>query len=229
MRTVYLLLILLPTPAFAAGNICDTLVKRPTVVLQMVKPQRLYRQNQTLEELTAIAKSSGVAVKDNGVVTGLTTDRKRIVVDAWYETAQLQSGFCLSPQARITIDQRVVTVSMPKEIPSKSCFFQVTLDHEHKHAKIAEEAMDVIMREESARIQAELAGQYGFQQTLGDAQYKIDKLKQHIEHRVQQGLARLDQMNSSIDTPEEYARVNSACKGRDEPKPQPWWKRVFGS
>ncbi len=229
MRIVYLLPLLFSAPAFAGSNVCDTLLKKPTVTLQMAKAKRLYRQDQTLDELTAQAKGSGVAVKDTGVVTGLTTDRKRIVVDAWYETAQLQSGFCLSPQARITIDQRFVTVAMPKEIPSKSCFFQVTLEHEHKHAKIAEEAMDVIMREEAARIQTELAGQYGFQQTLGDAQYKIDMLKRNIEQRVQQGLNRLDRMNAGIDTPEEYARVNSACKGRDEPKPLPWWKRVFES
>ncbi|MDC7692567.1 hypothetical protein [Vogesella indigofera] len=229
MRLAFLIPLLFPVVANAGANLCTGLLRQPTVTLELGKPLRQYRQDQTMDELTAVAKSTGVPVSGNGVVTGLTTDRRRIGVRAWYETMQLQSGFCLAPHVKITIDQRVVTVAMPKEIPSNSCFFQVTLEHEHKHAKIAEDGMDAVLRQEAASLQSFLAGQAGFQQTLGDSQQKIDQLKAYAEMRVQRALDRVDQMNADIDTPAEYAKVNGACKGRQEPEKLPWWKRIFNS
>jgi len=59
---------------------------------------------------------------------------------------------------KITVDQRVVTVSMPKEVPSESCFFQATLEHEHKHAAIAGDGIDALLRQEAAKLRADLAG-----------------------------------------------------------------------
>lgn len=228
MRLAILPLLFASGTVFAAGNMCGQLVQQPTVALEMGKPTRQYRHDQTLEELTAQARASGTPVREGGVVSGLTTDRRRVQVKAWYSIAQLQSGYCLSPQAKIVIDQRVVTVAMPAEIPSNSCFFQVTLDHEHKHARIAEEMMDRVIREEVSAIQSSLYGQAGFQQTLSDAQSKINRLQANIERRIYVALDRVDRLNGAIDTPEEYARVNSTCKSRPETKPASWWKRIFG-
>lgn len=229
MRLAVLIPLLLPVAAHAGSNVCSSLLRAPTVTLELAKPVRQYRQDQTLEELTALAKTSGVEVHQDGVVTGLTRGSQRVMVNAWYETAQLQSGFCLAPHVKITIDRRVVTVSMPKEVPSDSCFFQVTLGHEHKHVAIAENGMDAVLRQEASKLQSELADQVGFQQTLGGAQQKIDQLREYAKQRVDQALERVDQMNSAIDTPEEYARVNGACRGRPEPKQLPWWKRIFSA
>ena len=89
--------------------------------------------------------------------------------------------------------------------------------------------MDAVLRQEAASLQSFLAGQAGFQQTLGDSQQKIDQLKAYAEMRVQRALDRVDQMNADIDTPAEYAKVNGACKGRQEPEKLPWWKRIFNS
>ena len=153
MRLAILIPLLFPVASStAANNICASLTKQPSVTLEIGKPVRHYRHDQSFDDLTAQAKSTGVQVRADDVVSGLTSDRRLVRVQAWSEAAQLPSGFCLTPHLKITVDQRVVTVSMPKEVPSESCFFQTTLEHEHKHAATAEDGIDALLCQEATKL-----------------------------------------------------------------------------
>lgn len=213
--------------ATAGADFCARLVKAPTVSLDLAKPIRRYRHDQSIEDLTAQAKRTGTPVADGGMVTGLTSEVHRLKVKAWFSVAQVPDGFCVSPQALVQLSDRQVTVSLPREIPSNSCFFQATVEHEHKHARIAEDGMDRIVQEEVASIQREFQGQYGYYQNLKNAQSRIDQLRASIERRMQLALDRVEQMNGGVDTPQEYARVQSVCKDRPIPK-KSLWEKWFG-
>ncbi|MTD34184.1 hypothetical protein [Paludibacterium denitrificans] len=78
-----------------------------------------------------------------------------------------------------------------------------------------------------ATIQREFQGQYGYYQNLKNAQSRIDQRCASIERRMQLVLDRVEQMNGGVDTPQEYARVQSVCKDRSVPK-KSLWEKWFG-
>lgn len=111
---------------------------------------RLYRHDQNSDELTV---PGNVAGADVGMVPGLTIDPKKVKAKAWLNVAHVPNGFGVSPQALFRISVRRVTVAMRREVPSTSGVFQATIEHEHKHTKMAKVAIERIVDKEVAKLQ----------------------------------------------------------------------------
>ncbi|MDN0082465.1 hypothetical protein QU487_06810 [Crenobacter sp. SG2305] len=210
--------------AFAGADFCARLVKAPSVTLEMSKPVRQYRHDRNIDQLTELARGAGTPVSDGGMVTGLTSSDKMVMVKTAFSVAQVPDGFCVSPQAVVVVSDRHVTVDIAKDIPTNSCFFQATLEHEHKHVHVLEDVMTQTMQDEVASMQRQFRGQYGFYQDLRNAQRSLDEIKASVERRVVLAMDRVERQSAAIDTPDEYARVQSVCKNRPEPKKKEWWQ-----
>lgn len=208
--------------AHAGADFCVPLVSAPTVTLQLSPPQRQYRHDQGVEVLTVLANRAGSPGPDKGAVAGLTSVQQRFQVKAWLDYSQFKDGYCVSPHAQITIIDRRITVSIAKEMVSNSCEYQITVDHEHKHVRVAEVDMDRLVREAVARMNRDIQNEYGFYQDLQHAQAWLDRLPTALEKRVQTTLDKINKINMAIDTPEEYARLDRDCPKALSQKR--WWQ-----
>ncbi len=107
------------------------------------------------------------------------------------------------------------TVYMPREIAKGSCPYQIVWDHEQKHVLtdrvMIEQIAPTLYRKLSA-IANQVSTETGHSAQEVEAKMHA-KLDSHV-HKLGQDIAALRREEQSrIDTPEEYKRLSTACKG----------------
>ena len=172
------------------------------------------------QSIAALTQKGGAALgmhRTFGLTTAVfrqNTDIQLNVVDD-----RGSSSACGIPRVRIELSMQPVIVYVASELAGQPCQHDVTLSHEMKHVEVFREALELAARDLARDFPLAIGVE------LRQAR-NPDELQQRFVVSVRNYLARfmrerervLDESQSAVDSPEEYARVSTAC-GRSETAP----------
>ena len=166
--------------------------------------------SQSIASLTMKRGSALAAHRTFGLTTavfGHNTDIQLNVVDD-----QSDSRACGTPRVRIELSMQAVTVYVASELGGRPCQHDVTLSHEMKHVEVLREALELAARDLARDFPVAIGVQLRPATNPSELQQRVvvsvrDYLAQFMRDRQR----RLDESQAAVDSPEEYARVLTAC------------------
>jgi hypothetical protein len=166
--------------------------------------------SQSIAALTLKGGSALATHRTFGLTTavfGQNTDIQLNVVDN-----RGDSRSCGTPRVHIELSMQPVIVYVASELAAQPCEHDVTLSHEMKHVEVFRETLELAARD----LERDFPDAIGVQ--LRQAR-NPDELRQRFVVSVRNYLAQfmrdrertLDERQAAVDSPEEYARVSTAC------------------
>jgi hypothetical protein len=120
---------------------------------------------------------------------------------------------CGTPRVHVELSMQPVTVFVARELVEAPCQREITLSHEMKHVEVFREVLD----EAAQDLERELPESIGTELRRATSP---EELQQRLIIAVRDYLALflherqrlLDERQAQVDSPEEYARVSTACR-----------------
>jgi hypothetical protein len=149
------------------------------------------------------------------LVLGLTQAQSRVAMG--FHGSVLQdpaSGYeCIAPQIDVVLEYLPMTVFVGREFSPGSCAYDMILAHELRHVHTYQQHLPKV----EARLRAALATRF----VSGPLYAVSGQGKAALEAEVNTGwlpyikaeLGKVETVQAQIDTPQEYARLSSACHG----------------
>jgi hypothetical protein len=124
------------------------------------------------------------------------------------------SGYeCVAPRIAVDLSYLPIVIHVGREFVPGSCAYEQILAHEMRHLKAYFDHLakvDMLAR-------AALEKRFGFQAQYAPAGRARDLLAQEIDGiwlpYLKAEMAKVEQTQASIDSPQEYARLSKLCKG----------------
>jgi hypothetical protein len=165
---------------------------------------------QPMATLTARSGSTLVAHRTIGLTTALFGQRTEIELHLLDDRRGARA--CGTPRARVELSMQPMTVFIARELAEASCQREVTLSHEMKHVA----AFGDVLGDAAHDLERALP------EAIGTALRRApgpEELRQQLDAAVRDYLAEfmhewkraLDERQAGVDSPEEYARVSTAC------------------
>jgi hypothetical protein len=121
---------------------------------------------------------------------------------------------CASPQLTLTFGFDQMTVYVAREFPEGSCAYKEIYQHELRHVKAYQTHLANIEKDVTDTLNRRFVTGGPWR---GSAGQTTARLQQELNERwlpyIKREIARADEAQALIDTPEEYARVADACNG----------------
>lgn len=185
----------------------------PQAVNVVVNKQSGYRveNGKSYADLTSVRGARRV----NAHVLGLTRTEAKVSIhmDATI-LKEADSGFeCAAPQITITLDYVPIVVFIANEFSPRGCAYAEILAHEARHAQAYLDFMH--------QVEAELRGALIRRAAARPLYAPVGKSARLLEQEIDLGwmpyireqLAKVELLHAAIDTPEEYERLSTICKG----------------
>ncbi len=166
--------------------------------------------SRSIAALTAKTGSALGTHRTLGLTTamfGQSTDIQLNMVDD-----RRKSRACGAPHVRIELSMQPVTVFVASELPVGSCQHEVTLSHEMKHVEVFREALDRAVRDLERDLPAAIGVELRQATNPGELQQRfVVSVRNYLAQFMRERQRILDEAQSAVDSPEEYARVSTAC------------------
>ena len=121
---------------------------------------------------------------------------------------------CASPQLALTLGFSQMTVYVAKEFPEGSCAYKEIYQHELRHVKAYQTHLASIEQDVTVTLNRRFATGSPWRGPVGQARAQLQReLNERWLPYIKREMARADEVQALIDTPEEYARVADACGG----------------
>jgi len=145
---------------------------------------------------------------------GLTERRARTQIDGQHSllTRPSEPLACLRPKVTVTLSLEPHTVFVAREFAAGSCAYHHIADHEMKHVQVNHLALT----RTAAALRNELKSSFGNRVFYGTPDELETNLDQHLKDWMDWVTAEMDKtlrLHQDIDSPQEYARNNTACGG----------------
>jgi hypothetical protein len=191
---------------------CDQLPK-PSVTIKRLE-QRVTVNTQhsykTLNHLGAALARPGNQIL--GLTRGNAVARFATSIPSYVDRAGRWE--CASPQLTLTFGFDKMTVYVANEFPAGSCAYKEIYEHELRHVKAYQTHLANIEKDVSDTLNRRFATGGPWR---GSAGQTTARLQQELNERwlpyIKREIARADEAQALIDTPEEYARVADSCNG----------------
>ena len=120
---------------------------------------------------------------------------------------------CVRPRVQVELFVKQLTVYVAREYASDPCRARTIREHEQRHVEV----YSGYAQESVALLSGQLASIVGhaphLAASLGEAQHRLDRqIEQALEAFMRDSERTLAERQALVDTPEEYARVSSACR-----------------
>lgn len=201
-------------PLRAAGeDACEQLPKPSVTVKRLEEPAIRYNTGYGYRTLSNIGRDK---LQPGGQILGLT--RTQSVAQFSLTTPALVDASrryeCASPQITLSIGFRQMTVYVGKEFPVGSCAYKEILEHEMRHVKAYQDHLAAVEKV----VQQDIARRFASDGIWrGEAGGSLARVSRELDERwlpyVNRELRKVDEAQSLIDAPEEYARLAEACNG----------------
>jgi hypothetical protein len=166
--------------------------------------------SQSIAALTAKSGSTLATHRTSGLTTatfGQNTDIQLNVVDD-----RRGSRACGTPHVHIELSMQPVTVYVASELVAQSCQHDVTLSHEMKHVAVFREALEVAARDLARDFPSAIGVQLRSATNPGELQQRfVVSVRDYLAQFMRDRERMLDESQAAVDSPEEYARVSTAC------------------
>jgi len=122
------------------------------------------------------------------------------------------SRACGIPRVRIELSMQPVTVYVASELAAQPCQHDVTLAHEMKHVQVFGEALDLAARDLARDFPIAIDGQLREARNPDELQQRfVVSLRNYLAQFMRDRERMLDESQAAVDSPEEYARLSTAC------------------
>lgn len=120
---------------------------------------------------------------------------------------------CLAPRIAVSLSYIPIVIYVGSEFAPGSCAYQAILAHEMRHLKTY---LDYLPKVET-RVRAALRARFDGQPLYAP----VGQVKRQLETEIDQAwmpylkseMAKVEALQTAIDTPKEYARLSKVCKG----------------
>jgi hypothetical protein len=165
------------------------------------------------QSMAALTIKGGSALRTHrtfGLTTamfGQNTDIQLNVVD------DRGSRACGTPRARIELSMQPVVVYVASELATQPCQHDVTLSHEMKHVAVFREALELAARDLSRDFPVAIGVQLRQAKNPAELQQRfVVSVRKYLAQFMRDRERMLDESQAAVDSPEEYARVSTACR-----------------
>jgi hypothetical protein len=169
-------------------------------------------RSRSYRELTTMSGDAGPGLRALGLTTA------QIGHAAFLETAGIEDTrtgrVCVRPTIRVELTMTPMTVYIGREMAGDPCRDAVILEHEMKHVAVYTQHLADVLD----AVRDELATTYGntvyYFRDRAEAKAETEKaLTLHLSARLAESARHVKQLQTAVDSPDEYARVTGACGG----------------
>jgi hypothetical protein len=122
------------------------------------------------------------------------------------------SSACGMPRVRIELSMQPVTVYVASELAAQPCQHDVTLAHEMKHVRVFRESLELAARDLARDFPVAIDAQLREARNPDELQQRfVISLRNYLAQFMRDRERMLDESQAAVDSPEEYARLSSAC------------------
>jgi hypothetical protein len=166
--------------------------------------------SQSIAVLTSKSGSALATHRTFGLTTvvfGQSTDIRLNVVDS-----RGDARACGTPRVRIELSMQPVTVYVASELAAQPCQHDVTLSHEMKHVEVFREALELAARDLARDFPVAIGAELRQATNPSELQQRfVVSVRNYLGEFMQEQQRKLDESQAAVDSPEEYARVSTAC------------------
>jgi hypothetical protein len=151
----------------------------------------------------------------DGYVLGLTRTESHVTikVDGAMIDDPDSNTECVMPRIDVTLYYQPIVVYIGHEFAPDSCAYKEILAHEMRHLKSYLDYLPIV----EDRVRAKLGERYVGRPLYGRAGQARALLQGEIDRNwlpyIRDEMARVERMQTLIDSPEEYARLSKVCQG----------------
>ena len=122
------------------------------------------------------------------------------------------SRACGTPRVRIELSMQAVIVYVASELATQPCQHDVTLSHEMKHVEVFREALEIAARDLARDFPVAIGIELRQARNPDELQQRfVVSLRNYLAQFMRDRERMLDESQAAVDSPEEYARVSTAC------------------
>jgi hypothetical protein len=169
-------------------------------------------RTRSVDELTRLSGDSG----DVNRALGLTT--AQVGHQAFVETAGIEdtrSGrTCVRPSIRVELAMTPMTLYVSREFAGDPCREAAIVEHEMKHVTVYTNYLSTLADDVGKTLRAEYGNKVFRYDGRADARRETEaRLLQQLHELLADNAGRIKELQATVDSPEEYARVALACGG----------------
>jgi hypothetical protein len=165
---------------------------------------------QSIAVLTAKSGSKLALHRVSGLTTaffGQSTDIDLQIVDD-----RRNPRACGSPRVRVELSMQPMTVFVASELTDTPCQHDVTLSHEMKHVEVFRAVLEEAARELERELPEAIGAELRRAKTASEMQQRlVVAIRDYLAQFMAERQRLLDARQAEVDSPEEYARVSTAC------------------
>jgi hypothetical protein len=216
MRPLLALLLPLPFAALASPGIdafaqrCEREMKPVIDVRARAAPITVHRtvSGKVLSTRSAYANASQQML---GMTSGKT--RTEILFDGPGLLDPAGERECVAPRILVDLSYHPLDVYVAREFNQYSCPYREIYAHEMRHVALYRESLPLLER----KLGQVLAERYGDRPLYARPGQGLARLEHDVDYwlrpLIKEELARLEQLQRNLDTPEETFRLSYACSG----------------
>jgi len=119
---------------------------------------------------------------------------------------------CGTPRVRTELSMQPVIVYLASELAAQPCQHDVTLSHEMKHVEVFREALQLAVRDLPHDFPDAIGVQLRSATNPDELQQRfVVAVRNYLGQFMRDREQMLDESQAAVDSPEEYARVSTAC------------------
>lgn len=150
-----------------------------------------------------------------GHVLGLTRAESRVSVqlDAKMLADPDSGRECIAPEIDVKLSYIPITIYVGREFPPGSCSYQEILAHEMRHLNAYLNHLSKVESVVRAALDQRFAARPVYA-PIGQAKAMLEReIDREWMPYIKNELDRVEQLQTEIDSPQEYARLSTVCKG----------------
>lgn len=188
---------------------CDAL-PRSVFTVDVLPSRVIENRSMPLDTLTRMNEQNAARERTIGLTLANFGHRTSFEVHGLEDRHGARA--CVRPKVAVELYLRPLTVYVAREFDADPCRARVIREHEERHVRVYTTFMD----EAAPKLRRTLANAIGtepyFASDVHQAQRLLDRRIAHtLEGFMREAQQTLAQRQANVDTPEEYARVRSAC------------------
>lgn len=169
-------------------------------------------ENQSLPfaTLTRISEGPSPAHRTIGLTQANFGHRSSIEVKGLEDRAGNRA--CVRPRVQVDLYVRQLTVYIAREYAGDPCKARAIRAHEQRHVDVYTTYAAESVERLSAKLSSVVGSRPHYASSVTEAQRRLDRrVQETLESFMRESGRALDAQQAQVDTPEEYARVDTAC------------------
>jgi hypothetical protein len=192
--------------------LCEPMVASSTSIIRANDGLITYKYSRSSQELTNAVRQLRPIAQQVGGTTAYKSDYT-LKIEPVFAPAPIDGKYCYRLRADLELAKSPVEVSIASEYNDngRKCSHEAILEHEMKHVQVYQSFMRYLSKEFRRQFDRDL-DQIRITDRPETVANEINRtFLLDFKRSVDGSLKRIQEINSEVDSPEEYERVRTAC------------------